>query len=86
MEQARRDEEWALIRVGGWAVLLVFIVAVLLVSPWPWGAWVGLAFWVLGARGVLRAFSAAVARTKELEGRIESHADAGESGDDPGLS
>jgi hypothetical protein len=71
LAQAERDEEWALVRVGGWAVLLLFIVVVLFLSPWPWGALVGLAFWALGARGVYSSFSAATERTRRLRAEAE---------------
>ena len=57
--------------VLGWLVLLVFIVAVLLFSPVPWGALVGLAVWALGARGVFRDLSAAIERTKEIHRRMD---------------
>lgn len=57
--------------VLGWLALLVFIVAVLLFSPVPWGAAVGLAVWALGVRGVFRDLSVAVAHTKELRQRVE---------------
>ena len=67
LAQAKRDEEWALIRLIGWLGLLAFIVVVLLLSPWPWGALVGLAFWLLGFRGVYASFSAAVTRARELQ-------------------
>ena len=63
-----------MIRMGGWVALLVVIVVVLLVSPWPWGALVGLLFWVLGFRGVLHDLSQAVGRTKELRERARDHA------------
>jgi len=71
LAEAERDEEWALIRLGGWGVLLVFIVVVLVLSPWPWDALVGLVFWGLGARGVYQSFSAAVGRSRQLRARLE---------------
>jgi hypothetical protein len=78
LAQAERDEEWALIRVGGWAVLLVFIVSVLFLSPWPWGALVGLVFWALGARGVYASFSAATERTRRLRAEVERSSEGAE--------
>ena len=76
LAQAERDEEWALLRLVGWVVLLLFIVAVLALSPWPWGALVGLVFWALGARGVYRSFSGAVLTTRELRRRTAGAAGA----------
>jgi hypothetical protein len=58
--------------VLGWLALLAFIVAVLLFSPVPWGALIGLVVWALGARGVFRDLSAAAARTRELRLRAET--------------
>ena len=66
LAQAERDEEWALLVLLAWLALLVFIVVVLLLSPVPWGALVGLIFWAWAARSVYRRFSDAVARTAEL--------------------
>ncbi|MGD8280759.1 MAG: hypothetical protein PVJ80_13045 [Gemmatimonadota bacterium] len=55
----------------GWLVLLAFIVGVLLFSPVPWGAWIGLVVWALGVRSVFRDLYAAAARTRELRRRVE---------------
>lgn len=71
LAQAERDEEWALVVVLGWLALLAFIVAVLLFSPVPWGALIGLAVWALGVRGVFRDLALAIARTRELRQRME---------------
>jgi hypothetical protein len=70
LAQAERDEEWALVRIGVWLALLLFIGAVLLMSPWPWGAAIGLVFWFLGARGVYASFTEATARTAALRQRL----------------
>lgn len=71
LAQARRDEEWALLVFLAWGALLVFILVVLLFSPVPWGAVVGLLVWALGVRGVVEDLSAAVRRTKELRARVD---------------
>lgn len=72
LDQSERDEEWALIVFIGWLILLALIVTVLLFSPVPWGALVGLVFWVWGARGVYRSFTQAVAHTAELRKEVEN--------------
>jgi hypothetical protein len=70
LAQAKRDEEWALVVVLSWIALLLFIVFVLVVSPVPWGALLGLVVWSLGVRNVYSGFTATVARTRELKRRV----------------
>ena len=77
LAQAERDEEWALIRLGAWVVLLAFILAVLLLSPWPWGAVVGLVFWLLGAKAVYASFTEATRRSASLRRSVEQDPSAG---------
>lgn len=66
LAQAERDEEWAFLVLVVWLLLLAFIVVVLVFSPWPWGAVVGLLAWTWGARGVFKDFSTSVERTQAL--------------------
>ncbi len=75
LAQAERDEEWALVRLVVWLALLLFIGAVLLMSPWPWGAAIGLVFWLLGARGVYTSFTEATARTAALRQQLGKPSD-----------
>lgn len=81
LAQAERDEEWALWVLLGWLALLLFIVFVLLFSPVPWGAVIGLVVWALGFGGVWRDFSAAVGRTRTLRGRLETREQGGAADD-----
>ena len=66
-----RDEEWAFLRLLAWLGLLAFVLFVLVFSPVPWGALLGLVLWALGARSVYVSFSEAVERTRTLKARID---------------
>ena len=71
LAQAERDEEWALLVLVGWIALLAFILVILVSSPWPWGAALGLLVWAAGAQGVFQDFSASVERTRALRTSVE---------------
>lgn len=76
VEELEQAENRALKVVIGWAALLAYIVGALLFTDALWGPVVGFVLWSVGARGVVRSFSEAAARTADARARTSGSSEA----------